>query len=182
MKKEFENIVSVWEKLENRWPVAGCSEHINFCTMKDKLEDILIEREVIPQAFGHFGFVVNNIKSSITALRTFNNCKNTDEIKIDWVEVFSLYVARTFFEGMELEFILPKGKNFFHTFLEKEGEHLHHLAFQVNNIDQSLEKLKSNGIKLINKKPESGAHGKVAFLIPSSIFCRIYIELYQVYE
>ena len=50
-------------------------------------------------------------------------------------------------------------------FLEEKGEGLHHLAFQVDNIEQELEELKKKGVHLIDQEPGTGVHkSRVAFL------------------
>ncbi len=54
-------------------------------------------------------------------------------------------------------------------FIEKRGEGLHHICFGVANIEEALEQVKKNNVKLINEEPFIGAKRlKVAFLHPSS--------------
>ena len=54
-------------------------------------------------------------------------------------------------------------------FIEKRGEGIHHICYDVDNIEGTLENLKLNNIKLINEKPVRGAKGgKIAFLHPKS--------------
>jgi methylmalonyl-CoA epimerase len=54
-------------------------------------------------------------------------------------------------------------------FLEKRGGGIHHVAVEVENIEESLAKLKSQGVRLIDEKPKIGAGGcLVAFIHPSS--------------
>ena len=54
-------------------------------------------------------------------------------------------------------------------FLEKRGEGIHHIAFQVDNVSEALDKLKKEGIRLIDEKPRKGAHGTlIAFIHPKS--------------
>ena len=44
---------------------------------------------------------------------------------------------------------------------------IHHIALKVTNIEESLAKMKENGVKLINEEPVAGAHGtRIAFLHP----------------
>ncbi len=51
--------------------------------------------------------------------------------------------------------------------IEKRGEGLHHLAFEVDNISQTLNGLKNKGIALIDEKPRRGVEGtRIAFLHP----------------
>ncbi|HVE76724.1 MAG TPA: methylmalonyl-CoA epimerase [Actinomycetota bacterium] len=52
-------------------------------------------------------------------------------------------------------------------FIEKRGEGLHHIAYQVDNIDQALESLKQAGVQLIDESPRTGSREtKVAFVHP----------------
>ena len=54
-------------------------------------------------------------------------------------------------------------------FLEKKGEGIHHVAFQVENLEAALAELKEKGIRLIDEKPRKGAGGKkIAFLHPKA--------------
>jgi methylmalonyl-CoA/ethylmalonyl-CoA epimerase len=52
-------------------------------------------------------------------------------------------------------------------YLEKNGEGIHHIAFEVDDIHQALEELKARGVKLIDETPRQGAHGMtIAFMHP----------------
>jgi len=53
-------------------------------------------------------------------------------------------------------------------FLEKRGEGLHHICFEVDDIEAALRDLAAKGIRLIDQQPRRGAHGRVAFLHPKS--------------
>ena len=54
-------------------------------------------------------------------------------------------------------------------FIEKKGSGVQHIAFHTEDIEKSLEDLKSKGVKLIDEKPRIGAGGaKVAFIHPKS--------------
>ena len=64
-------------------------------------------------------------------------------------------------------------------FLEKKGEGLHHLALQVDNIEQELEGLKKKGVPLLDQEPGTGAHeSRVAFLDPKAT--RILLEITEI--
>lgn len=55
-------------------------------------------------------------------------------------------------------------------FIESRGEGIHHLCFQVTDIEQSLKELKEAGMRLIQEQPVQGAGGsRIAFLHPSSL-------------
>ena len=54
-------------------------------------------------------------------------------------------------------------------FLSKKGQSMHHIAILVDNIDGLIKHLLSNGIKLINEKPQTGADNKkIIFIHPHS--------------
>ena len=54
-------------------------------------------------------------------------------------------------------------------FLEKKGEGIHHIAFDVEDIHAEIERLKSEGFVLINEVPKKGADNKlVVFLHPKN--------------
>ena len=56
----------------------------------------------------------------------------------------------------------PVGK-----FLEKRGEGFHHVAFQVDDLEAALRKLKERGVDLIDEEPRVGAGGtRMAFVHP----------------
>jgi methylmalonyl-CoA/ethylmalonyl-CoA epimerase len=54
-------------------------------------------------------------------------------------------------------------------FLEKKGEGIHHIAFDVEDIFAEIERLKNEGFVLINEVPKKGADNKlVVFLHPKN--------------
>ena len=54
-------------------------------------------------------------------------------------------------------------------FIEKRGEGIHHLAFEVDDIDFELNRLEQLGYQLIHRTPKDGADNKrIAFLHPKS--------------
>ena len=83
-------------------------------------------------------------------------------------------------ENQILELVEPLGEDSpIHTYLEKRGEGIHHIAFEVSDIEAALQRLKIQDVELITPEPYEGAHGKkVAFLSPRS--CHgVLIELCQ---
>jgi methylmalonyl-CoA epimerase len=52
-------------------------------------------------------------------------------------------------------------------FLAKNGPGLHHVAYQVNDIEATLEQLKAAGVQMIDQQPRTGIRGsRVAFMHP----------------
>ncbi|MEX2466793.1 MAG: methylmalonyl-CoA epimerase [Gemmatimonadota bacterium] len=63
-------------------------------------------------------------------------------------------------------------------FLARRGAGLHHIAYRTPDIERELERASAQGIRLIDEVPRAGAHGRVAFLHPSSTG-GVLIELVQ---
>lgn len=60
----------------------------------------------------------------------------------------------------------PVGK-----FLAKKGEGFHHVAFEVESLEESLAELEAQGVELIDREPRIGAGGtRMAFVHPRSAF------------
>lgn len=54
-------------------------------------------------------------------------------------------------------------------FIEKKGEGIHHIAFDVDDIEAEIKRLKASGFIVLNEEPKQGADNKlVAFLHPKS--------------
>jgi methylmalonyl-CoA/ethylmalonyl-CoA epimerase len=64
-------------------------------------------------------------------------------------------------------------------FMGKRGEGMHHVAYEVEDIESSLERLKATGVRLIDETPRKGAHNwTIAFIHPESTN-GVLIELVQ---
>jgi methylmalonyl-CoA/ethylmalonyl-CoA epimerase len=54
-------------------------------------------------------------------------------------------------------------------FLEKNGPGVHHVAFEVADLEQRLAQLRNSGVRLIDESPRPGAHGtRIAFMHPKA--------------
>ena len=64
-------------------------------------------------------------------------------------------------------------------FLEKRGPGIHHMCFEVDDIDATMEQLRAHNVQLINEQPQVGHGGrKYAFVHPKSTG-GVLVELYQ---
>ncbi len=71
------------------------------------------------------------------------------------------------------------GSSAIRKYLDKNGEGIHHIAFEVDDIHQAVAELKERGIKLIDETPRPGAHGmSIAFMHPKATH-GILMELVQ---
>jgi methylmalonyl-CoA epimerase len=97
-----------------------------------------------------------------------------------WTEVFGVKAKPPVTEGdmkvvmlqlddTMIELLAPFGdQGVMARFLEKRGEGLHHVCFEVDDIYSAMKELTAKGIELVNKEPREGAEGKSNFLHPKS--------------
>lgn len=113
----------------------------------------------------HIGIAVKSLDISIPL---FEKLLNTDCYKKE--EVATEGVTTAFFRQGETKIELleaVKEDSPIAKFLEKKGEGVHHIAFEVTDIHAEMERLAAEGFELINKTPKKGADDKlVCFLHP----------------
>ena len=117
----------------------------------------------------HLGIAVKSIES---ALKFYSE---TLGLKFEGEEVIADQKVRTAFlpigdtEVELLESIAPDGP--VAKFIEKKGEGLHHIAFNVDGLDSVLRELGKKGVQLIDSTARIGAGNKrIAFLHPKDTF------------
>lgn len=73
--------------------------------------------------------------------------------------------------GTVIELLEPLDENSpIAKFLDKRGEGIHHICFWVDDLEASLNRLKEEGVRLIDESPRKGAHyTKVAFIHPKAL-------------
>lgn len=64
-------------------------------------------------------------------------------------------------------------------FLEKRGEGIHHIAFEVKDIYKEMERLRKEGFKILNEKPKKGADNKLVCFVHPKTANGVLIELCQ---
>jgi methylmalonyl-CoA/ethylmalonyl-CoA epimerase len=128
-----------------------------------------------PMKLHHVGIVVQEMEEAIECYRVLG-LKETER---GIVEKFNVAVSMIPAGDVKLELMQPLGAGNVQKFLEKRGEGLHHLAFEVANIEEALAALKSQGVQLIDEVPRPGFGGhRVAFLHPKS-FSGVLVELIE---
>ena len=69
----------------------------------------------------------------------------------------------------QLEFIQPiDNENGVAKFIERRGEGVHHICFEVDNLESKLNDLDLAGVQLIDKEPRDGLSGTIGFIHPKS--------------
>jgi len=128
----------------------------------------------------HIGIAVRELESAQEVFQTLLNLRpsHVERVEEQKVDVSSFHVDDTNLEltaGISEDSPISK-------FIEKRGEGIHHMAFEVDDIRAELARLKEAGVRLIDEEPRMGADNLlVAFIHPKSAG-GVLVELCQVAE
>ena len=115
----------------------------------------------------HIGIAVKNLQASN---KLFTSLLGAEPYKMEEVE--SEGVLTSFFKvgPNKIELLEGQSKDSpISKFIEKKGEGIHHIAFDVENIEHEILRLKNEGFTMIHDIPKKGADNKlIAFLHPKS--------------
>jgi methylmalonyl-CoA/ethylmalonyl-CoA epimerase len=113
----------------------------------------------------HIGIAVKELSKSIPLFETLLNsqCYKTETVASEHVNTAFFKKADTKIELLESS--TPDGV--IAKFIEKKGEGIHHIAFDVQDIYAEMDRLQQEGFVLLNEVPKDGADNKlVCFLHP----------------
>lgn len=129
------------------------------------------------QKVEHIGIAVKKLETSIPLYEKLlgSSCYKTEEVATE-------KVITAFFQSGEtkielLESTDPEGV--IARFIEKKGEGLHHIAFDVKDIRAEMARLKSEGFVLLNEEPKPGADNKLVCFLHPKTTGGVLIELCQ---
>jgi methylmalonyl-CoA/ethylmalonyl-CoA epimerase len=125
----------------------------------------------------HIGIAVKDLEKSN---ETFAKLLGQPHYKVEAVE--SEKVKTSFFKTGDSKIELVEASNpesAIAKFIEKRGEGLHHIAFDVDDIYAEVERLKGEGFAPISKEPFPGADNKLVFFFHPKSVNGILIELCQ---
>ncbi len=120
-----------------------------------------------PKKIAHIGIAVTSIEAALPFYTDQLGLSQTgrEVVESELVQIAFLSIGESRIELLEpLSPASPIAK-----FIEKKGEGIHHIALDVDDIEERLAHLKANGVALINETPKEGAHGaQIAFLHPKA--------------
>lgn len=125
----------------------------------------------------HLGIAVKDLQSSI---KTYEALLNTSCYKTEGVE--SEGVMTAFFKTGENKIELleaTKPDSAIAKFIEKRGEGIHHIAFDVDDIYAEMKRLSDAGFTLLNAEPKHGADNKLICFVHPKNTNGVLIELCQ---
>lgn len=115
----------------------------------------------------HIGIAVADLNKSIDI---FRKLFSVQEFHLETVESQKVKIASFKVGDILIELTAPLDDDSpIAKFIDKKGEGIHHLAFEVEGIENELSRLKQEDFQLINEKPTQGAHQMlIAFIHPKS--------------
>jgi len=125
----------------------------------------------------HIGIAVNDIKS---AGKVYEILLNAFIYKIENVESEGVKTAFLQIGPNKIELLEPTSADSpVSKFIEKKGEGIHHIAFDVEDIEAEMERLKKEGFVLLSEKPKLGADNKLVCFVHPKSTNGVLIELCQ---
>jgi methylmalonyl-CoA/ethylmalonyl-CoA epimerase len=119
------------------------------------------------QKINHIGIAVQSIAATLPFYRDNlgMTCLGQEEVAEQQVKVAMLAIGES-----KIELLEPTSADSpVARFLEKNGQGIHHIAYEVADVAAAIAKLLADGARMIDEKPRSGAHGtKIAFVHPKS--------------
>src|SRR6478735_1387278 len=125
----------------------------------------------------HIGIAVQSLTNSIPL---FESLLNTECYKQE--KVSSENVITAFFQQGETKIELLESETadgVIRKFIDKKGEGIHHIAFEVTDIFQEMDRLRKAGFTLLNETPKRGADNKLVCFIHPKTANGVLIELCQ---
>lgn len=115
----------------------------------------------------HIGVAVTSLDEAVPFYRDNLGMAftGTEEVAEQKVRVAFFQIGET-----KIELLEPTAEDSpIAKFLEKNGNGIHHIAYEVDDIEAAIAKLLADGARMIDSSPRTGAHGaRIAFVHPKS--------------
>ena len=128
----------------------------------------------------HIGIAVSSLKDAVPLFEKLLNtlCYKTETVAGENVQTAFFQTGETKLELLESttkDGVIAK-------FIQKKGEGIHHIAFEVEDIVAEMSRLKEEGFVLLNEKPKPGADNKIVCFLHPKNTNGVLIELCQTVE
>ena len=116
----------------------------------------------------HIGMAVDSLDDAVA---TYRELLGVEPSEYDEVDEQGVRVAMIRIGESRIELLEPtRPDSPVARFLERRGPGVHHLAIRVDDIDESLERMRAAGARLVDKSPRRGAgNTRIAFVHPASM-------------
>lgn len=109
------------------------------------------------------------VRSLDEGLKTYEDLLGIKPSYVETIPDQGIKAAMIVLGDVEIELIEPISPDSgVAKFLEKKGEGIHHICFEVDDVDKELESLAAKGVELIDKQGRKGLAGKIGFVHPRS--------------
>ena len=115
----------------------------------------------------HIGIAVKDFTDAVPLFEKLLNCTCYKKESVESENVNTAFFKKA---DTKIELLESTDSNgVISKFIEKKGEGIHHIAFEVDNIEQEMKRLEKEGFILLSEAPKKGADNKlVCFLHPKS--------------
>ena len=117
----------------------------------------------------HIDHVAIVVKDAAETLGFYRDTFGVSDAPIEEIADQGVLAALVAVGGTNLELIQPvRPDTGVARFLDSRGEALHHVCFEVEDLQETLDSLKGSGARLIDESPREGLAGMIAFIHPKS--------------
>lgn len=125
----------------------------------------------------HIGIAVKSLDISIPLYEKLLgvSCYKTEKVESENVSTAFFATGANkveLLESMDQDGVIAK-------FIERKGEGIHHIAFDVTDIESEMERLRNEGFVLLNEKPKKGADNKLVCFVHPKNTNGVLVELCQ---
>lgn len=125
----------------------------------------------------HIGIAVKDLNTSIPLFEKLlgSNCYKTELVASEQVET-AFFLQK----GSKIELVQSiQSDGVISKYIDKKGEGMHHIAFEVPDIFAEMERLKKEGFTLLNESPKKGADNKLVCFVHPKDCNGVLVELCQ---
>jgi methylmalonyl-CoA/ethylmalonyl-CoA epimerase len=129
------------------------------------------------QKIEHIGIAVENLKEAGSLYEKLLGVKPYKQEAVASEKVTTLFfkIGQT-----KIELLEASGPDsVINKFIEKRGEGIHHIAFEVADIQKEMQRLRQEGFVLLNETPKTGADNKLVCFVHPKTAHGVLIELCQ---
>lgn len=125
----------------------------------------------------HLGIAVADLQKSIPLFEQLLNtpCYKTEAVESEGVSTAFFRTGESKIELLEA----TRPESAIRKFIDKKGEGIHHIAFEVENIEAEMKRLSALGFQLLNETPKHGADNKLICFLHPKTTNGVLIELCQ---
>jgi methylmalonyl-CoA/ethylmalonyl-CoA epimerase len=129
------------------------------------------------QKVEHIGIAVRSLSASIPLFEKLlkSSCYKIETVESEMVTTGFFQIGETkieLLESLEADGVISK-------FIDKKGEGIHHIAFEVDDIASEIDRLKKEGFTILDETPKKGADNKLICFVHPKSSNGVLIELCQ---